>query len=453
MLLNRHTPHSLSSSQSSVLLNNRSVPAPLTRPVWAEVSRSRLLHNYHALRALADPSVLLAPAVKANAYGHGLHLCAPWLAAEGAPWLCVTSVEEAVTLRALCPTQRILAFSGPWHDEAELILAHRLTPVVWEPFHLELLAEAARRAHLPPQSLAVHLEIDTGMSRQGVAPGNQLQQLLALLQRIPQLHLEAVMTHFHSPDQLDSRATQNQLRQFATAMDTISAAGLHPAILHAGNSTTLLTGHGLADLRELAARHHARLMLRPGLALYGYAPAVTPSTTSTPSPRPLSSVELENLSFRPEPQSGEAEEPVFPNLQPVLTLKSRIVSLRNLAPNETAGYNATFRATRPTRLALLPLGYADGLSRHLSNQGHVLVRGQRAPIVGRISMDHTTVDVTHIPAAALGDQAVLLGEQPSANPAHPPIRITADELAALCHTIPWEILTSIAARVPRIPVD
>jgi alanine racemase len=264
------------------------------------------------------------------------------------------------------------------------------------------------------------------------------------------------MTHFFAPDELDSPSTSTQINQFATVVDTISAAGVHPQFLHAGNSTTLLTGLGLPALRELATRHQAQLMLRPGLALYGYPPATTPKNDSSPSDR-------ENLSSLPKEsrRDSEAEGPAVsfppkqevPTLQPVLSLKSRIVSLRSIAPGESAGYNATFRATRHTRLALLPLGYADGLSRRLSNCGHALIRGHRAPIAGRISMDHTILDVTHITAAAIGDEAVLLGEQPSADPTQPPARITAADLAALCHTIPWEILTSIAARVPRIPVD
>lgn len=441
-------------------MNNRDVPSPFTRPVWAEVSRSRLLHNYRALRALAGPSAALVPVVKANAYGHSVELCAPWLAAEGADWLSVTSVEEALAVRALCPTPRILVISGLWHGEADAILAHRLTPVIWEPFHLELLAAAAQRANLPPQSVPVHLEIDTGMARQGVAPGAPLHQLIQTLNSAPQLRLEAVMTHFFAPDELDSPATHGQIRQFATVLDTLSAAGLHPSILHAGNSTTLLTGLGLPALRDLATRHNAQLMLRPGLALYGYAPATTPSSP-TDATAPISSAHKMDFSSRAKAQSAAVEGSAVsfpskeesPSLQPVLSLKSRIVSLRNLAPGESAGYNATFRAARPTRLAILPLGYADGLPRHLSNAGHALIRGQRAPIAGRISMDHTILDVTHIPAATLGDEAVLLGEQPSADPAQPLARITAEDLATLCHTIPWEILTGIAARVPRIPID
>ena len=239
------------------------MPSPLTRPVWAEISRSRLLHNYRALRALAGPSITLAPIVKANAYGHGVHLCAPWLAAEGAESLGVTSVEEGIAVRALCPNPRILVMSGLWNGEADAILAHRLTPVVWEPYHLELLATAARRAGLAPQSVPVHLEIDTGMSRQGAALGSPLVEALQLLKNAPALRLEAVMTHFYAPDELDSPATPGQIDELATAMDTISAAGLRPQILHAGNSTTLLTSYGLSTLRNLAARHHARSALAP----------------------------------------------------------------------------------------------------------------------------------------------------------------------------------------------
>lgn len=434
------------------------MPPTYTRPVWAEVSRSRLLHNYRALRALAGPSISVAAIIKGNAYGHGVTLCAPWLAAAGAEWLGVTTVEEGAAVRAVCPHSRIYVMAGFWRTEADAILAHRLTPSVWEPYHLQELADAARRAHLAPQSVPVHLEIDTGMSRQGVAPGPALDHILQLLKTLPELRLEAVMTHFHSPDEPSSPANAHQLRQFATAVDTITVAGLHPPILHAGNSTTLLTGYGLPFLRDLAARHHARLMLRPGLALYGYAPSL-----SIPNPEHEKcriqqegyGSQQEGYGLQPVHNSSFYEGASAPEgtatLQPVLSLKSRITSLRTIAPGQTAGYNATFRATQPTRLALLPIGYADGLSRLLSNRGHALVRGHLAPIAGRVSMDQTILDVTHIPAADLSDEAVLIGEQNI--PGQPPAAITAADLAHQCQTIPWEILTSIAARVPRIPTD
>jgi alanine racemase len=428
-----------------------------TRPVWAEISRARLLHNYRTLRALAGPDIAVAAVVKANAYGHGATLCAPWLAEAGAEWLGVTCVQEALAVRAVCPHARILVMSGLWNGEAGALLEHRLTPVVWESFHLDLLEAAARKAGRAPRSLPVHLEIDTGMSRQGIACSG-LSSFLARFTPDSPLRLEAVMTHFYAPEVLDSPDTAAQIRAFATAVDTISSAGLKPALLHAGNSANLLSHHGVEALRALAARYQARLMLRPGLALYGYSPQFSgwlppalpaPHVTIDALPR------ITSQTTEPTPADfpvslSDSGEPAPPALLPVLSFKTRIVSLRHLAPGASAGYNATFRAEQPTRLALLPAGYADGISRRLSNRGHVLIHGRPAPIAGRVSMDQTIVDVTAIPQAAIGDEAILLGEQDGAAP---PQSITAEDLASLCGTIPYEILTSIAARVPRVPVD
>jgi alanine racemase len=429
-----------------------------TRPVWAEVSRGRLLHNFRTLRALAGPEIALIAVVKANAYGHGATLCAPWLAEAGAEWLGVTCLQEALAVRAVCPQARILVMSGLWNGEADALLEHRLTPVVWERFHLDLLEAAARKAGRAPRSVPVHLEIDTGMSRQGAAPGG-LPELLTRFTAASPLRLEAVMTHFYAPEVLDSPDTAAQIRVFATAVDTISAAGLKPPLLHAGNSANLLSQHGLAALKAIAARYQARLMLRPGLALYGYSPQFSgwlppalPAPHATIDAYPTASDDLQRS---PGPQEFALPAPAphaagEPALLPVLSFKTRIVSLRHLAPGASAGYNATFRADRPTRLALLPAGYADGISRRLSNRGHVLIHGQPAPIAGRVSMDQTIVDVTAIPQAAIGDEAVLLGEQEGATPAQ---SITAEDLASLCGTIPYEILTGIAARVPRVAVE
>jgi alanine racemase len=378
------------------------------RPVWAEISRSKLLHNFHLLRSLAAPAELLA-VVKANAYGHDTVLCSEALAANGAKWLGVTSVEEGLTVRRVCPDTEILAMGGLWPGEADKAIAHRLTPVVWETVHLE---EAARVG----QSLAVHLEIDTGMSRQGVRLA-ELPALLDTLQAKPSLRLDGVMTHFHSPEMLDSSASDEQFAQFVTAMDTICARGLRPRWIHVGNSASLIDP-GAGALAKLAEKCGAQAMLRPGLALYGYAPRFT----------------------------GGAEHATAHELKPVLVWKARITSLRTIETGETAGYCATFRATRRTRLALLPVGYADGLNRLLSNRGAVLVRGQRAPIAGRISMDLTIVDVTGIPGVEIGEEAALIGEQGAET-------ITAYDHADLTETIPYEILCNINTRVPRVMVD
>lgn len=379
-----------------------------TRPVWAEISRGNLLHNYRLLQRLAGPDVELLAVVKADAYGHGLAGCAQTLAAGGARWLGVTCVEEAVALRKICPDARILVLSGVWHGEAEAVIEHRLTPVVWDPAHLDLLAEAAARQGAVPGSLPVHLEIDTGMSRQGAAP-NQLASFLARFSPDAPLRLEALMTHFHSPE--NEEATSKQERALAAAVETCAQSGLHPQYLSAGSSAALVH-QGNDFVGDLARRVGAQRMLRPGIALYGYAPG----------------------------------RDVPAELKPVLRWKTRVVSLREIEPGTTVGYDGTFTAQRRTRLALLPMGYADGLNRLLSNRGAVLLRGQRAPIAGRISMDHTSVDVTGIAGVERGDEVVLLGEQNGAT-------ITAAEMAQLTGTIPYEVLCDIGARVPRMMVE
>jgi alanine racemase len=378
-----------------------------TRPVWAEVSRRRLLENYRQLCRLAPDADLMA-VVKANAYGHDVLQCAPILAEAGASWLGVTTTDEAVAVRAVCPTPRILIMSGIFPGEAGLVIDHALTPVVWEPWQLDLLeGEAmARRVNLP-----VHLEIDTGMARQGVSA---VEDLLHRFQPAGRLQLEAVMTHFSTPENFSSISPNPQLAILEDAISRILAAGLRPKWLSAGNSSTLLAGEDKHALQKMALQAGIRLMLRPGLALYGY---------------------LDRFSRDGEPWQAEH------HFLPVLSWKARITTLRTLQPGQTAGYGNTFVARRETRTALLPVGYADGLSRLLSNRGHVLIRGQKAPIAGRVSMDQTMVDVTNIAASSIGDEALLLGDS-----------LDAWELADLEGTIPWEVLCAISARVPRIVV-
>lgn len=379
-----------------------------TRPTWAEISRKNLLHNYRLSLRLAGESTELLAVVKANAYGHGLELCARTLAAEGARWFGVTSVEEAAALRAVCPDARILAFSGVWPGEAAAVFDQRLTPVVWDAWQLDLLEEEGRRRGVAGRELPVHLEIDTGMSRQGV----QREHLTGLLKRFGErspFRLEAAMTHFHSPDTLEP--TESQMKEFASAVETIERSGLRPEFLSAGSSADVLNQSTRA-VTELARRYGARRMVRTGLSLYGYAP-----------------------------QRGVDGE-----LRPVLTWKARITSLRDIDVGTKVGYGGTYTAQRRTRLALLPVGYADGLNRLLSNRGYALVRGERAPVAGRVSMDQTTVDVTDIPGVTVGDEVILIGEQGRE-------RVTASELAELTGTIPYEVLCAIAPRVPRKMVD
>jgi alanine racemase len=385
------------------------------RPCWVEISTRALEDNYRLL-ADATPSIALLAIVKANAYGHGLSLCAPAAVRAGARWLGVTSVEEGIAARALCPDVEILVISGPFPGQGASVFTHRLTPVVWEHWHIDELEAGAGAS---AQSIPIHLELDTGMSRQGVSP-DSLDAILARFKQHSPLRLDGLMTHLYAADESDGEVTRDQFAKLRSMLDRIFAAGFRPSILHAGNSAALLTGELTSQLTALCAQHSLQPIARPGLALYGYAPEFSP-------------------------QEPEAAAALRTRLQPVLTWKTRIVSVRDLAPGQVVGYNGTFVATEPMRIALLAVGYADGLSRALSNRGSVLIHGQRAPIIGRISMDQTVVDVTDIPAAAPGDEVVLLGSQQKNS-------IPAEEHARLAGTIPWEIFTSIAARVERIEV-
>lgn len=390
-----------------------------TRPVWAEISRSRLLNNWNLLREAAGKSAEILAVVKANAYGHGVAACVPVLSSAGAQWFGVTCTEEAVALRRICPDARILVMSGLWDGEAEKILEHHLTPQVWEPLHFDLLESSARKRGFGPLSVPVHLEIDTGMSRQGVRSLQTLQALLARLGAGSPIQIEGVMTHFSASEVLDPDATREQIVCFSAAIDLVREHGFQPSWIHAGNSATLFVAQHMQALEAISRRHSAKLMLRPGLALYGYLPRFVP-------PLPAAS-----------PSAG---------LQPVLAWRTRIVSLRTIEAGESAGYNMTFRATRQTRLALIPVGYADGLNRLLSNRGHALVLGQRVPIAGRVSMDQTILDVTGVSGVEIGDDVALIGEQCDE-------RITAHDLADSVGTIPYEVTCAISARVPRVIVD
>jgi alanine racemase len=396
------------------------------RPCWVEISTQSLEENYRILAAVCSGSEAAAPIellaiVKADAYGHSLALCAPAAVRAGARWLGVTSVEEGVAARALCapagyPEAEILAIAGVFPGQGAAAIEHRLTTVVWDGWQLDELEDAGRAAGSEPGSVPVHLELDTGMSRQGVGD-DELNEILVRFTAGSPLKLDGLMTHLYAADESDGEASREQMARLERMVERVIAAGLKPAWLHVGNSAAVLAGEVPAALRAVCARFGLKPMARPGLALYGLAPEFSPD----------------------EPERVAA---LRGRLRPVLEWKTRVVSVREVPAGAVVGYNATFVATEPMRLALLAVGYADGLRRSLSNRGFALIGGQRAPIVGRISMDQTVVDVTDIPGVAAGDEVVLLGRQGEE-------AITAEEHAAWAGTIAWEIFTSITARVER----
>ena len=409
---------------------------------WIEVSESRLTANYNALTRATNrdpapinqsetaPNTTVLAVVKANAYGHGAAVCAPILARAAAPWLGVTDVAEGALVRAaltaagidLARQPQILIMCGLLQQDAPAVIHHRLTPVLWEPRHIDWLTTAfLQQDHQPdgpPAAVPVHLEIDTGMTRQGIPPGPALNALLRLLKSQDKLHLDGVMTHFASSEVAGSAQTLTQRKLFEQSVTAVSAASLRPTWLHAGNTSTV-DNQGLEQnlpwLRALAVPIGATPMVRTGLGLYGY------------------SLPIENASTTPI-------HDVQPQLRPVMSWKTRILDLRTARPGDTIGYNATFSSSRPMQIALLPIGYADGLRRELSASnthpgGWVIIAGHRAPIVGRISMNLTTVDVTAIPNLSPGDEVTILGDG-----------ITANDHARLARTISYEILCGIRAQ-------
>ncbi len=397
---------------------------------WVEISEERLVANYAALASVAGDVAVMA-VIKADAYGHGAKVCAPVLARAGVEWLGVTDAEEGVAVRASLagvspvrqPNPKILVMSGLLEEDAEAVVQHGLTPVVWTRQQMEWLADAVARLGAEP--LAVHLEIDTGMARQGVVPGNELRDLLHWLAEQHNLRLEGVMTHFASAEIADSPLTLVQRERFEQAMAEVAASGLRPVWVHAGNSSTVdnsaVSEHdrgSLVWLRDVAARAGARALVRTGIALYGYCLPV---------------------------EGGEAM--VEPELRPVMAWKTRVIGVREVEAGDTVGYNAIFTAPRRMRLALLPVGYADGLRRELSGSdatsgGWVMVGGERAMIVGRVSMNLTIVDVTEIAGVSVGDEVVLLGDG-----------ITADDHARLAHTISYDIVCGMRAESRLVTRD
>ncbi len=371
---------------------------------WVEISEVNLAGNLHAIQAAAEADTEVLAVVKANAYGHGVERCSVALAGAGARWLGATCASEGTrvrrALRSAGLDADILIMCGFLAEDVPLIAEDALVPVVWTLEQVQALA--------PYPGVRVHVEIDTGMGRQGVRPGLELERLLSAMQAADPV-LDGVFTHFCSSEVAGSELTQQQERRFEEAVGQVIHAGVRPRWVHAGNSSTVDNpAQEWPWLAGLARQAGARAMVRPGLALYGYCLAIEGAATSH---------------LRPE---------LRPNLRPVMTWKAHVLAVHCLAPGETVGYNATFTADRAMPVALLPVGYADGLRRELSGRGWVMLHGRRAPILGRISMNLTVVDVSGIPGVAVGDAAIVLGEG-----------VTAEDHACLADTIAYEILCGI----------
>jgi alanine racemase len=374
-----------------------------TRPTWAEVSLATLRQNFRTVLKHTGASVTVCAVVKADAYGHGAVECSRALRDEGARWLGVTSLDEAIPLREAGIESRILLMTGFWRGEESEIVRLRLTPTVWEPWHIEALENASASGNVRQ---AVHLKVDTGMGRLGVSL-DELPAMLKALAAAPHLVLEGLSTHLASSEIMDAPSVAEQERRFEEAQRMVRQAGFDPTLVHMANTSALIS-----------RRETWNNMVRPGIALYGYY-----------------------LPFQRagrEVSGGTLRLPV----KPVLTWKTRILSMRKFAANQALGYGGTYVTKAPAHVAVLPVGYADGYNRQLSNRGRVIVRDHYAPIIGSISMDLTLVDVTGIPGIAVGDEVILLGSRDG-------LSVDALEHARLANSSPYEILCNISKRVPR----
>jgi alanine racemase len=359
----------------------------------AEIDLNSLLINFNQIRTWVKPECQVLAVVKANAYGHGAEAISRELATAGVDMLGVALVEEGVALREAGLETPILVMGGIFEDQVPEILRWRLTPVVYRLALAKALSDAALAASLP---IPVHLKIDTGMGRLGLRP-EEVETFARKMHLLRGVLPVGMMTHFAEADLSDKSFAGEQIKIFLQTGESLEKAGVRLSLRHIANS---------AAITDLPETHLD--MVRPGLMLYGYHP----SKSDIP-------------------------------LRPVLTWRTRIVFLKRVPAGTPISYGRTFVTCKESLIATLPIGYADGYSRSLSNQGEVLIRGTRAPVVGRVCMDMTMVDVTRIPGVETGDSVVLIGRDGEEE-------ITAHEVAARAGTVCYEILSRIGQRVERV---
>jgi len=367
------------------------------RPTVAEVDLGAIARNVERLAAMVGDAEIWG-VIKADAYGHGAVPVARALAGR-CPALAVSLVEEALELRAAGVVTPIVVLSAYYDHCHGQVLDGRLTPVVYDPADLEAFSRAATERG---RTVALHLKIETGMNRLGIAP-DRLPAVLDRVARLPGLRIAGLSTHLASADVADPAATTAALSIFGAALDAAAARGLGGLTNHAANSA--------AAVRFPGARFQA---VRPGLALYGAMPS---SVVKVPA------------------------------LEPALRLITRIMAIHPVDTGAPVSYGGEWRAPRPSLIATLPVGYADGYPRHVRG-AHVVLRGKRVAVVGVVCMDMMMVDVTDVAGAAVGDLVTLIGTDPEGR--GPEATISADELAAWAGTINYEILSGISKRVPRV---
>jgi alanine racemase len=369
---------------------------PKGRPTYCQIDLAALRWNFEQVRSIVGPGIKIFSVVKADAYGHGAPEAAAALAEAGSDGFGVATLEEGIELRATGIRSPILVLTAIYPEQLEEFFRHDLTPAVSD---LHTLVQLEKLTQKSMRMLRFHLKVDTGMGRLGLLH-SEIDSWLPEILKWEALHLGGLFSQLSHAEDAAGEYTQTQIDNFARVIGRLRTAGFNPPLVHLANSAGIIgvpSAHGT--------------MVRPGLMLYGLYPA---------------------------PEMARRAE-----LRPVLSWRTRILQLKELPVDSSIGYGRTFTTKRKSSIATLPVGYADGYHRSLSNRGAVLVRGKRAPVVGRISMDLTMTDVTDIRGVSQGDEVVLLGKQGDET-------ISADEMAGWAQTISYEILTSISARVPRV---
>lgn len=374
---------------------------------WIEISRRTVLDNLKSLIRLAGPGVDIAVAAKANGYGHGLPEIVSILNNSKAACLALHSIAESELARQAGWQKKIILVGGFAPEEIDGIFRLDLEPVISEIRVIELLGRFCRKSHV---SVAIHLKLETGTHRQGITEA-EIDKVVGMLKKHPEVSVAGAATHFANiEDTTDHNYAQKQLRQFNKMVTRLKKSGLSIARKHTACSAALLLFKSTYfDL------------VRPGISLYGY----------WPSKETYVSYKL----------SGGKNS----ILKPALALYSRITQIKYVEPDNFIGYGCTYRTGSRTRIAVLPIGYSDGLDRRLSNLGYVLINGRRAPIRGRICMNLTMIDITNIPRVKLFDTATILGRDGSE-------AVTADTHAQWCQTINYEILSRLSPLIPRFVI-
>jgi alanine racemase len=369
--------------------------SPSIRPTVARIDLTALANNYRRVRAVIGPQVGVIAVIKADAYGHGALPVASMLEGLGIRGFGVATVEEGVELRLAGVRSPIFIMGAAFGQDHAEVVARDLIPLVGDPGDVERFAQAARLANRLRYS--IHVKVDTGMTRLGVTP-DRFPDFLKQCASHPSIRVDGLATQFACADELDPGYTEDQLRRFIACLDQARALGADPQLIHAANSA--------AALRFPRTRFD---WVRPGIVLYGARPSL----------------------HVPDP-----------GLKPVLSLHTSINALRQVPAGTPVSYGGTHVLKRPSVVATLPVGYADGYPRKLSNRAQVIIRGQRAPLIGRVCMDLCMIDVTNVAGVRVGDAVTLLGGEE-------PVAIHPEELASWAETIAYEIFCGISKRVPR----